>query len=400
MQLQYTTSVKLTLTVALTLLLFGLLSWVIIASQTTQLASTRIKDKSVTTLNQLEEIIRPHLINNDTVGVQFALRDATQDPTITGASLFDVANNLIAQSKQDVEISEQTEIFHRQLMVDDAQAGLLKIEINSQSILTKYSYLPLSWALLWIFFSAATIYTTYRYSQQHYRRLRILTNRLPGANDPMADEMLALETRIQPLLSNSRESDALVLGGFYCSMITAYISNRADLNKQLNHENLDLLIENIDLCIDRTIELYGGHRVEGRDDSIGFYIRSTECSKQHTLVCMMAVFSLQQLLKQLSMKLGIDLAIKWAICSDNIPALPTFLHHENLFLLKQSCQAIAPNIERDKIVLRSFEYTGDELSSIAIFKKFDDYHYLLEGFSEQRQLLLEKQIAYLVSICL
>lgn len=141
MQLQYTTSVKLTLAIALTLLLFGLLSWVIIASQTTQLASTRIKDKSVTTLNQLEEIIRPHLINNDTVGVQFALRDATQDPTITGASLFDVANNLIAQSKQDVEISEETEIFHRQLMVDDAQAGLLKIEINSQSILKKI-FLP------------------------------------------------------------------------------------------------------------------------------------------------------------------------------------------------------------------------------------------------------------------
>ncbi len=400
MPLQYTTSVKLTLTTALSLLLFGLLSWVIIASQTTQLASIRIKDKSVTTLNQLEEIIRPHLINKDAVGVQFALRDATQDVAITSASLYDVENNLIAQSKKNNGIIEETEVFHRYLMVDNTQAGILRIEVDSQPILTKYSYVPLSWALLWILFSAASTYTAYRYSHQHFQRLRILTNRLPGANDPMTDEILALETRIQPLLSSARESDALALGGFYCSMITAHISNRSDLNKQLNHESLDLLIENIDLCIDRTIELYGGHRVEGRDDSIGFYIRSTECSKQHTLVCLMAVYSLQQLLKQLSLKLGIDLAINWTICSDDIPSLPTFLHHESLFLLKQACQIIAPHIERDEIVLRSFEYNGDELSSIARFEKFDDHHYIFKGFSEQRQLLLEKQIAYLASVCL
>ena len=397
---QYTTSVRLTLTVALSLVLFGFLSWLIITSQTTQLASIRIKDKSATTLNQLEEVIRPHLINNDTVSVQFALRDSTKDSTIVGASLYDVANNLIAQSKHQNSAREEVENFHRDIMVDNSLAGKLSIEVNSQPIFARYSYVFLSWAILWLIFSIVTTYATYRHSAQIYKRLNVLTNRLPGTNEPMVDEILALETRIQPLLSSSREADAVASGGFYCSMITAFISNRADLNKQLNRENLDLLLENIDLCTDRTIELYGGHRLEGMDDSIYFYIRSTECSKQHTLVCLMAVFSLQQLLKQLSLKLGIDLVLNWTICSNKVHSLPTFLYHENLFLLKQACQTSALHLQRDEIVLRSDEYTGDELSSIARFRKLSDNHYLFEGFSEQRQGLLEKQIAYLASVCL
>lgn len=397
---QYTTSVRLTLTVALSLVLFGFLSWLIITSQTTQLASIRIKDKSATTLNQLEEVIRPHLINNDTVSVQFALRDSTKDSTIVGASLYDVANNLIAQSKHQNSAREKVENFHRDIMVDNSLAGKLSIEVNSQPIFARYSYVFLSWAILWLLFSIVTTYATYRHSAQIYKRLNVLTNRLPGTNEPMVDEILALETRIQPLLSSSREADAVASGGFYCSMITAFISNRADLNKQLNRENLDLLLENIDLCTDRTIELYGGHRLEGMDDSIYFYIRSTECSKQHTLVCLMAVFSLQQLLKQLSLKLGIDLVLNWTICSNKVHSLPTFLYHENLFLLKQACQTSALHLQRDEIVLRSDEYTGDELSSIARFRKLSDNHYLFEGFSEQRQGLLEKQIAYLASVCL
>jgi hypothetical protein len=397
---QYTTSVRLTLTVALSLVLFGFLSWLIITSQTTQLASIRIKDKSATTLNQLEEVIRPHLINNDTVSVQFALSDSTKDSTIVGASLYDVANNLIAQSKHQNSAREEVENFHRDIMVDNSLAGKLSIEVNSQPIFARYSYVFLSWAILWLLFSIVTTYATYRHSAQIYKRLNVLTNRLPGTNEPMVDEILALETRIQPLLSSSREADAVASGGFYCSMITAFISNRADLNKQLNRENLDLLLENIDLCTDRTIELYGGHRLEGMDDSIYFYIRSTECSKQHTLVCLMAVFSLQQLLKQLSLKLGIDLVLNWTICSNKVHSLPTFLYHENLFLLKQACQTSALHLQRDEIVLRSDEYTGDELSSIARFRKLSDNHYLFEGFSEQRQGLLEKQIAYLASVCL
>lgn len=397
---QYTTSVRLTLTVALSLLLFGLLSWFIITSQTTQLATNRIKDKSTTTLNQLEEVVRPHLINNDTVGVQFALREATKDVTIVGASLYDVANNLIAQSKHQNSKTQDIENFHRDIVVDNALAGKLSIEVNSQPIFARYSYVFLSWALLWLVFSIISTYATYRHSTQIYQRLKVLTKRLPGTNEPMVDEILALETRIQPLLSSSREADALASGGFYCSMITAFISNRADLDKQLNHENLELLLENIDLCTDRTIELYGGHRLEGSDKNIYFYIRSTECSKQHTLVCLMAVFSLQQLLKQLSVKLGIDLALKWTICSSKIPSLPAFVYHENLFLLKQACQTTAIHIQRDDIVLRSHECTGDELSSIARFRKLSDHHYVFEGFSEQRQMLLEKQITYLASVCL
>jgi hypothetical protein len=88
MQHQFTTSVKLAMIVASALLSFGFISWIIIASQTAQLAENRVKDKSEVTLNQLSELIRAPLMTNDIVGVQFALRNATKDLAIHSASNY------------------------------------------------------------------------------------------------------------------------------------------------------------------------------------------------------------------------------------------------------------------------------------------------------------------------
>ena len=58
MQRQYATNVKLPTIIALGLLLFGLLSWVIIEVQTSKLSNQRITEKSHATLSQLSELIR------------------------------------------------------------------------------------------------------------------------------------------------------------------------------------------------------------------------------------------------------------------------------------------------------------------------------------------------------
>lgn len=400
MQRQYATNVKLPTIIALGLLLFGLLSWVVIEVQTSKLSNQRITEKSHATLSQLSELIRTPLFSSDIVAVQFTLRNATKDKTVYSASLYDVENTLIAQSSQAQTAPANLETFKRNILLEDSLAGTLVIAINSQPIYAAYSNVFFFWGLLWLLFSVVCIYACYRLTDRVSRRLRSLTNRLPGSSDPMVDEILALETRLQPLLSSSRESDGLPNGGYYCSVVTATIKNRLSLGQQLNHENLELLFEHIDLCVERTIELYGGQRLEGTQGGVCFYIRSTQCSKQHILVCLMAMYSLQQLLERLSVKLGIELAINWTLCSDNISALPTFKYHESISTLKETSLSLSNRIDKGIIALSIAEYDIDQLSSIARFSKLEEHCFEFQGFPEQRQLLLEKQISHLASICL
>jgi hypothetical protein len=183
-------------------------------------------------------------------------------------------------------------------------------------------------------------------------------------------------------------------------MITVRFKNREILEKQLSQENLELLWENIDLCTERTLELYGAKRLEGDFGKICFSISSTHSSRQHVLVCLMAIYSLQQLLIRLSDKLGIDLEIACTLCSENIRAFPVFRYHESLAKLKNTSQKLTETISRNTIVASINEYDIDQLSSIARFRYLKENCYVFEGFPEQRQILLEKQIVHLASICL
>jgi hypothetical protein len=114
----------------------------------------------------------------------------------------------------------------------------------------------------------------------------------------------------------------------------------------------------------------------------------------------MAIYSLQQLLIRLSDKLGIDLEIASTLCSENIRAFPVFRYHESLAKLKNMSQKLTETVTRNTIVATINEYDIDQLSSIARFRHFEENCYVFEGFPEQRQILLEKQIVHLASICL
>ena len=152
MQRQYATNVKLPTIIALGLLLFGLLSWVIIEVQTSKLSNQRITEKSHATLSQLSELIRTPLFSSDIVAVQFTLRNATKDKAVYSASLYDVENTLIAQSSQAQTAPANLETFKRNILLEDSLAGTLVIAINSQPIYAAYSNVFFFLGLLWLLF--------------------------------------------------------------------------------------------------------------------------------------------------------------------------------------------------------------------------------------------------------
>ena len=379
-------------------LTFGLFSWIVLYSHAASVSKDTLQEKGELTIGQLVELVRAPLFNNDIISIQVALQKVTEDPSIISASVEDVEGQLVTQSKKTSAGKVIANSFSRDIVFQDTLAGKVRLTINSQPITQRFNQVVRNWLLLWLLFSAVCTYFTHRFAEQLSRRLRLLTKRLPGGSDNIVDEIVALETRLQPLLAKGNDEE-LPETSYYCSLVTATIKNRQRLDTQLNRQNMTMLLEKIDYCTLRTLELYGGKRIEGGNGCINFYIRSTQHSKQHLLVCLMAVYSLQQLLKQLSGQLGIDLDIAWTLCSDNLPAAPLFQYHEGLDRLKGQASVLAEQLDKGAIGMQSKEYDIDQLSSIARFLPFTDDCYLLQGFPEGRQLLLEKQIQHLASIC-
>ena len=398
MHRQFPMAKKLPAIVLSVCLIFGLLSWIVLHSHATSVSKDTLQEKGELTIGQLVELVRAPLFNNDNISIQVALQKVTEDPAIISAGVEDVEGQLIAQSKKPPAEKVIANSFSRDIVFQDTLAGKVRLTINSQPIKQRFSQVVRNWLLLWALFTAACTYFTFRFAEQLSRRLRLLTKRLPGGSDNIVDEIVALETRLQPLLAKGNDEE-LPETSYYCSLVTATIKNRQRLDTQLNRQNMTLLLEKIDYCTLRTLELYGGKRIEGGSGCINFYIRSTQHSKQHLLVCLMAVYSLQQLLKQLSEQLGIDLDIAWTLCSDNLPAAPLFQYHGGLDRLRGQASVLAGQLEEGSIGMQSKEYDIEQLSSIARFLPFTEDCYLLQGFPEGRQLLLEKQIQHLAAIC-
>jgi len=399
MHRQYSLAKKLPALVLSLCLILGLLSWALLSSHASQLSRETLQEKGELTINQLVELVRGPLFNGDSISIQVTLQNVTKDKTILDASVYDIGGQLVAQSKKPSPASAIAVSFNRNIALQDTQAGKVIISLDSQPIKQRYDQLLSNWLLLWALFTLLSTYGCYRFAEQLSRRLRLLTNRLPGSSESLDDEMASLELRLQPLLSTSSD-EGLSDTGYYCSLITATIKNRHRLESQLNRQNLTQLFEKIDYCTLRTLELYAGQRIEGGSGSINFYIRSTQVSKQHLLICLMAIYSLQQVLERLSEDLGIELEICWALCSNNIPSAPLFRHHEGLNKLKTATATLADELEKGAIAVQSTEFDIEQLSSIARFLPFKENCYVLQGFPEGRQLLLEKQIQHLATICL
>jgi uncharacterized membrane protein affecting hemolysin expression len=391
---------KTSATVLCICLLFGLISWPLLFAQADKLAKEAVADMAGSALNQLHESILSPLLRNDTISQQVALQRITEDSRIISASLNGIDGELLAQSINADSQGVTVENFSENIEFQNTQAGVISIAINSRPIYQKYHRIFINWLFLWLSFTLLSTYISYRFVDQIISRIVRINDRLPGKTEPLADEISALETKIQPLLSTSGESTYTPNNRYFYSLISANIKNHQRLLQQLNKDNLDQLFEKLDYSILRTLQLYGGDRVEGMEDSFCFTIRSTQRSKQHLLVCLMAVYTLQQLIEQLSKKIGIDLEINWVINSDDIEISPKFWHEQSLLSLKKNNLEIASNLQEGLILLNCDQFDIDELSSIARFQRYETHQFILEGFSENRLQLLHKQLEYLIRICL
>ena len=381
-------------------LLFGGVLCSISLLQTKHIIAEKIESEQKSIMNQVVNVIQKPLLNNDTLSVQFILEDTTNNSYVVSSSLFDVNGNLVTRSQQKKLAPKNTNEITQNIEFENTILGNLRIELDFDEIKYMQMNMFYSTAIIWITLSALLVASSFKNAVDVSNKIISLTKQLPGKEISSANEIDALISKIQPLIQKERESD--ISNNLNCNscIFSGIIHNRKTLDDELSKKNHDSLFEKLDLCVNRTIELYGGERIEGDRDSISFFTKSTTKSKQHILISLMAAHTLHEVVRQLSRSMGVNLVLSWSIHNDWLPLMPLFKFHESIQNFKVLSKNSASKTEQDKIVLTTNQFKFDELAAIARFKELQVNTYLLEGFNEQRQIVLQKQIKHLCNVCL
>ena len=380
-------------------LLLGAVLCSISLVQTKHIIAEKIESEQIVIMDQLVNVIQKPLLNNDTLSIQFILEDTTKNPYVVSSSLFDVNGNLITRSQQKKLAPKAVNKITQNIEFENTILGNLRIELDFDEMKYMHMNIFYSTAIIWITLSVLLVAGSLKNAVDISNKIISLTKQLPGQETSSANEIDALISRIQPLIKTGGGSD--ISDNLNCNscIFSGIIHNRKTLDDELSKENHNSLFEKLDLCVNRTLELYGGERIEGDRDSISFFTKSTTKSRQHILISLMAAYTLHEVMHQLSKSMGVNLILSWSIHNDWLPLMPLFKFHESIQKFKVLSKNLASNTQQNNIVLTTDQFKFDELAAIARFKELQVNTYLLEGFNEQRQIILQKQIKHLCNIC-
>jgi len=380
-------------------LLIGALLCLVSFYQTQKLIEKKSNSEKESIMNQLVTLIQKPLLNNDNLGLQFTLQEMTTNKFVTSCSFFDVNGDLVVKSSSEDSLNLNSEKIEKKLEFEKTVLGTLVLELDLSQIQSEQMKIFYYVFFMWLLLTVLLTLITFKNSANISKGIANLISLIPGDNPTITNEIDALESKLQPLLKNLDEVDVLQNSNSFACIFSGVILNRESLNNELGKDNQNSLFEKVDLCVKRTLELYGGERLEGNEGTISFLIRSNSKSKQHILISLMAVHTLNQVLTKLSRKMSISLNLSWSVYSDELPLAPLFKFHESIQKLKVLASNEASKNNNNDIVLSSIHVDFDELTTIARFKFWRENIYLLEGFDEQRQLILQKQIDHICSVC-
>ena len=387
---------------ALIWLLFGGCSAMTLNYFAAQNSQAIVQQRGSAALESSAKLLQTPLFNRDLISIQAILVNLVSDAGISSAELLD-AKGIPLSSITDTNLSAQTRetLFQQHISLADSDAGLLTIGVD-RSRIERRQYQPAwVWATLWLLFASISSAAEYRRGSALQRRLDLLNSKLPGpAESAAGDPLGALEQRLQPLLTGDHDSDSGSGQARFVSLLTLTLHNHAELTRQLSRENREQLLERIDYCLLRTLELYGGSRIEGSSQQLRCYFYASSFSKQHLMLCLMASWSLRELLQRLSEQSGVELAISFAIHSRLIRSGGRTLQDQQLSAIKERAEQSGRQLNGGDIFIISDELDSEQLTALGHFERHAEGGALLQGFSAQRTELLKTQFQHLCRICL
>ncbi|TFH67683.1 hypothetical protein E3W66_05360 [Gammaproteobacteria bacterium LSUCC0057] len=387
---------------ALLWLLFGACSAMTLSYFAAQNSQAIIQQRGSAALESSAKLLQTPLFNRDLISIQAIMVDLVASADIVSATLVDARGVPLSAIRATEHDSQGREtLFQQRISLADSDAGLLTVGVD-RSAIERRQYQPAwVWATLWLLFATLSCALEYRRGAQLQQRLALLNSKLPGPRAEIGhDELSALEQRLQPLLTGANDSDSEQGHSRFASLVTLTLHNHTDLSRQLSRENRERLLERIDYCLLRTLELYGGSRIEGSSTQLRCYFHASSFSKQHLMLCLMASWSLRELLQRLSEQSGIELALSFAIHSSPLRAGGRTLQDQQLGVIKEQAEQSAKRLTSGDILIVSNEMDREQLSSLGHFEHVDQLGALLQGFSSQRTELLQTQFHHLCRICL
>jgi len=360
-----------------------------------------IQQRGSAALESSAKLLQTPLFNRDLISIQAILLDLVADPDIGSAALHDARGVPLSVISAPPASVRREALFQRVITLADSDAGTLTIGVDKSRIETRQYQPAWVWASLWLLFAVASTALEYRRGIELQRRLALLGSKLPGPSETGgSDQLTALERRLQPLLTGRHDQESDSQPERFTSLVTLTLHNDAELARQLSRENREQLLERIDYCLLRTLELYGGSRIEGSSQQLRCLFQAAGFSKQHLMLCLMASWSLRELLQRLSQLAGVELAVSFAIHSRHNRGGGRTLQDQQLGLLKERAEHDARQLTGGDILISSEEMDADQLTALGHFERHEYGGMLLQGFSEQRTELLKTQFQHLCRICL
>ncbi|MBV33780.1 MAG: hypothetical protein CMK36_10170 [Porticoccaceae bacterium] len=391
---------KITTFLVSTCLIFGLTNLSFLSYFSHQHANELLTSKGNLLLKNLLEQISPALENKSLISIQVSLNQITEDPLIYSASLYNSSDDVTVRSKRIGHIPSKLQVLRLPLKSEIDSQGFIELSLDKEKALLPYRWLFSACLALWTIFAVTITIICFKFSEKISSRITQLSKQLPNKNAFFGDELRVLEQQLETLITPS--DDLAGHGGHvrYCSLVRVTLFNRKSVENQLNKENRELLFEKLDCCITRTIELYGGRRLEGEEGALYLEIQSTEFSKKHLLACIMCMYAMKQLIGNLASQMGIELRVGFATCGNTIATTSTFHYQEQVNRLKKLSTRLSNELESGAISIFTDGFSCDQLSTIATLSRYDENFFIFKTFPPNRQELMEKQIQYLVDVCL
>ncbi|MAH73012.1 MAG: hypothetical protein CBC09_02850 [Cellvibrionales bacterium TMED49] len=391
---------KITAFLVSTCLIFGLTNLSFLSHFSHQHATETLTSKGNLLLKNFEERISTAMDHGDNISIQVSLNQITEDPLVYSASLYNRINDMRVRSQRGGHIPSQLQVLRLPVKSKKNPSGFVELSLDQERALLPYRWIIITCLSLWTIFTATIAIICLKFTRKISSRLTLLSNQLPNKKAFYGDELRILEQQLETLITPSDELDGLGRQARYCSLVRVTLFNRRCVGSQLNKENQELLFEKLDLCISRTIELYGARRLEGEEGVLYFEIQSAEFSKKHLLACMMCMYAMRQLLYNLASKMGIELRVGFTACGNTIATAPTFHYQEQVYDLKKLSTRLSKKLESGAISIFTDGFSCDQLSTIAVLSQSDDNFFIFKAFPPNRQDLMEKQIQYLEDVCL
>lgn len=247
-------------------LLFSLISGLAIAlflhHQLDTLATRQSNQLSQTLAYQLAKSVRDPLIHRDNLSLQVELDELLSIDGVQRAAIYDVNQRVIAQAQQGHSSIEGEYEQSSPVNIEDAKVGYTSVSLAPSFMSSSFSQPLLAVIAIWAACSALLIFLAYRLGSSLSHRLGELIDQLPGGEEKDLDELATLKQRMEPLLAIP-EDNPTQLRQQPVALLGIACRNLPRLDALLNREHFESLMVRFDKLIDRTLMLYGGHRLHG-----------------------------------------------------------------------------------------------------------------------------------------